>query len=68
MRQKASWMRTFLLTRPLRDVTFYANIVIADNLTFLLTRPLRDVTRIEYVIIGENISTHTPLAGRDREG
>ena len=35
--------------------------------TFLLTRPLRDVTALEngkYYI--QDISTHTPLAGRDR--
>ena len=37
---------TFLLTRPLRDVTVGdLNNVGAE--TFLLTRPLRDVTHVE---------------------
>ena len=61
----AAQICTFLLTRPLRDVTLFTQI---DTifLIFLLTRPLRDVT-LPDVILMENveISTHTPLAGRD---
>ena len=39
---------------------------IFDDL-FLLTRPLRDVTTTQFVITEcRIISTHTPLAGRDR--
>ena len=35
---------------------------------FLLTRPSRDVTNIQLVHhVCHNISTHTPLAGRDKE-
>ena len=34
---------------------------------FLLTRPLRDVTKVVYFLPTlKCISTHTPLAGRDR--
>ena len=33
----------FLLTRPLRDVT-YKEEILSLQLAFLLTRPLRDVT------------------------
>ena len=56
---------SFLLTRPLRDVTIilarYALIRI-----FLLTRPLRDVTpQPDTAEQPQPISTHTPLAGRD---
>ena len=37
------------------------------SILFLLTRPLRDVTlATARDTIGESISTHTPLAGRDR--
>ena len=58
--------KEFLLTRPLRDVTAYR---LVDNKLneFLLTRPLRDVTRVQcYIRMMLAISTHTPLAGRDR--
>ena len=55
----------FLLTRPLRDVTFLLRAFAAIS-AFLLTRPLRDVTEITGMKIGyDAISTHTPLAGRD---
>ena len=56
---------SFLLTRPLRDVTMPDIETIREN-RFLLTRPLRDVTtstpRCNSRVV---ISTHTPLAGRD---
>ena len=56
----------FLLTRPLRDVT-YSWIQRSGRLRFLLTRPLRDVTiSIKLLTCLIRISTHTPLAGRDR--
>ena len=36
---------------------------------FLLTRPLRDVTKVlSFSVRALCISTHTPLAGRDRYG
>ena len=56
----------FLLTRPSRDVTFLDSDWNMVPL-FLLTRPSRDVTRVlSAELERENISTHTPLAGRDR--
>ena len=55
----------FLLTRPLRDVTYFRLNCIASIL-FLLTRPLRDVTNsARAATLISSISTHTPLAGRD---
>ena len=65
-RSKAARWLEFLLTRPLRDVT--GNIREQTPPTqFLLTRPLRDVTRYNDAIYKcQRISTHTPLAGRDR--
>ena len=56
---------SFLLTRPLRDVTFL-DWRFWFYLVFLLTRPLRDVTISEIEAYNNNcISTHTPLTGRD---
>ena len=55
----------FLLTRPLRDVTYFLGVGMARN-GFLLTRPLRDVTWLHRKTLTDfKISTHTPLAGRD---
>ena len=60
---------TFLLTRPLRDVTAAQRAVLFAQGTFLLTRPLRDVTGFCYwMLCGKLISTHTPLTGRDGFG
>ena len=59
-------VRAFLLTRPLRDVTVEINRRVA-LMEFLLTRPLRDVTKqLKRKVTVGDISTHTPLAGRDR--
>ena len=57
--------KSFLLTRPLRDVT-YSSFTNPSAIIFLLTRPLRDVTfqHRDYKIV-DHISTHTPLTGRD---
>ena len=56
---------SFLLTRPLRDVTSWLAFLIFI-LVFLLTRPLRDVTNPLFRICQLfSISTHTPLTGRD---
>ena len=57
----------FLLTRPLRDVTVPESCTARFGL-FLLTRPLRDVTLLgdSYGTGYTPISTHTPLAGRDK--
>ena len=56
----------FLLTRPSRDVTGTDEDVV-QSLEFLLTRPSRDVTiPIVNIWPWEKISTHTSLAGRDR--
>ena len=58
---------SFLLTRPLRDVTPFG-IPTERAERFLLTRPLRDVTQLSLFDLVENeISTHTSLAGRDRK-
>ena len=56
----------FLLTRLLRGVTMIANSVgIIDE--FLLTRLLRGVTYMKRQrITNDQISTHTPLARRDK--
>ena len=56
----------FLLTRPSRDVTI-SGTVGKNKEEFLLTRPSRDVTK-QRLPSGKSkrISTHTPLAGRDR--
>ena len=57
---------SFLLTRPLRDVTKCGKQS-AGSGRFLLTRPLRDVTMGEQgKFQHSDISTHTPLAGRDK--
>ena len=56
----------FLLTRPLRDVTYIFHSP-KDIRKFLLTRPLRDVTKNNVWTLKTGIiSTHTPLAGRDK--
>ena len=59
--------KQFLLTRPLRDVT-NGKMNAVTVIIFLLTRPLRDVTiiSIQFYSIYFAISTHTPLAGRDK--
>ena len=41
---------SFLLTRPLRDVTQITGIANLIQI-FLLTRPLRDVTKYSYAVI-----------------
>ena len=57
--------RTFLLTRPSRDVTFSESCA-SGFAAFLLTRPSRDVTSdFAWLTIATAISTHTSLAGRD---
>ena len=60
-------MMTFLLTRPLRDVTTAAFASTSSNAISTHT-PLagRDGGTSDYNGL-KNISTHTPLAGRDRE-
>ena len=55
----------FLLTRPLRGATIFANPGLG-TIKFLLTRPLRGATgRLTAAGSKLKISTHTPLAGRD---
>ena len=55
----------FLLTRPMRDVTFLQKLR-TGRLMFLLTRPMRDVTfSADGARETRNVSTHTPHAGRD---
>ena len=56
----------FLLTRPSRDVTSPFLLIVSIDI-FLLTRPSRDVTLCVVAIFPDReISTHTPLAGRDK--
>ena len=61
-------LRSFLLTRPMRDVTGPL-LTARPSQSFLLTRPMRDVTTWAsggrmYMVI----STHTSHAGRDGRG
>ena len=57
----------FLLTRPLRGATEFLFSAFF-RLKFLLTRPLRGATTCYDVVLSVVlISTHTPLAGRDRK-
>ena len=57
----------FLLTRPMRGATFF-QFVKCHFFQFLLTRLLRGATQIKAVRQkGKDISTHTPLARRDRK-
>ena len=59
-------VQLFLLTRPSRDVTIIQREQEVYK-RFLLTRPSRDVTKHCVVSYhNHDISTHTPLAGRDR--
>ena len=59
----------FLLTHPLWDVTWSWLSAYPEIYPFLLTRSLRDVTTADAVRRFEiDISTHMPLAGRDRHG
>ena len=61
--------RQFLLTRPSRGATSLAYLTNARNLEFLLTRPSRGATLLRKLLPQlPPISTHTPLAGRDRCG
>ncbi len=58
----------FLLTRPSRGATRYPSRKTQTEI-FLLTRPSRGATRrAPLATFGRLISTHTPLAGRDRSG
>ena len=60
--------RAFLLTRPSRDVTGTRKNGAGRNGKFLLTRPSRDVTDMHEIgFRAMVISTHTSLAGRDRD-
>ena len=61
----SSLNRSFLLTRPMRDVT-KSNYGYTETPQFLLTRPMRDVTEDGRAVCpGGTISTHTSHAGRD---
>ena len=62
-----SGSQKFLLTRPMRDVT-YVGLENRLPMTFLLTRPMRDVTRCYlFTLATSPVSTHTPHAGRDMD-
>ena len=56
----------FLLTRPSRGATCSFHCI-RCSFTFLLTRPSRGATNRKALnSYGMSISTHTPLAGRDK--
>ena len=58
----------FLLTRPMRARPAYDLDGVLERL-FLLTRPMRGATPSTYQRLQrQTISTHTPHAGRDRNG
>ena len=60
-------MIEFLLTRPSRGTTTTTVQVVRGG-AFLLTRPSRGATlRRDQLLRRQPISTHTPLAGRDRQ-
>ena len=57
----------FQLTRPLRGATTESRPQSGTS-TFQLTRPLRGATHLlTQSFLSQEISTHTPLAGRDRK-
>ena len=61
--------RTFQPTRPLRGATAIFASFAAISWGFQPTRPLRGATqRMKTCTSPGRISTHAPLAGRDREG
>ena len=60
-----TFLHSFLLTRPSRDVTIL-RLPARRTTEFLLTRPSRDVTALSNNPPDNiTISTHTSLAGRD---
>ena len=58
----------FQPTRPLRGATFKGEVILR-HVEFQPTRPLRGATMLHlYALLYQRISTHAPLAGRDRHG